>query len=487
MENEAKIFDLLIIGGGINGAGIARDAAGRGCSVALFEQHDLAEHTSSASTKLIHGGLPDLEAHQFRMVREALIERERLLRIAPHIIWPLECRLPHDRARRSAWRIRLGLFLYDHLAGREYLPGSSSLRLQDNSPLRNSYKKAFSYTDCWVEDSRLVVLNAMDAARRGAKIFTRTKVLSARAEGKTWQVQTEAGIVPARAIVNAAGPWAGHVLHHALGQKTSAAFRLIKGSHIITNRLYPENHTYILQNPDGRFIFVIPYEQTYSLIGTTDIPFDGDPSRVHIADAEIDYLCASVNRYFKTQITPDDAIWTYSGVRPLFENRKNPASQPTDHVLELTKNTLTPPILSVFGGRITTYRRLAEQALEKLLPAIGAAPGKSWTSGEYLPGGDIADFPEFKKMLRVRNGHLDVATLHRLAYSYGTLTDNFVGYDMGEDFGGGLHRSEIDYLIKHEWARTAEDILWRRSKLGLHVQEDTFSRVRAYLATKLQA
>jgi glycerol-3-phosphate dehydrogenase len=482
MENEEKIFDLLIIGGGINGAGIARDAAGRGFSVALFEQHDLGEHTSSASTKLLHGEPGHLEAREFGMVRDALIERERLLRIAPHIVWPLEFRLPHDRARRSAWRIRLGLFLYDHLARREFLPGSGSLRLPDDSPLQKSFKRAFSYADCWVEDSRLVVLNAMDAAQRGAKIYPRTKVLAARAEGKIWQVQTEAGIVPARAIVNAAGPWAGRVLHDMLGRKAAHAARLAKGSHIITSRLYPENHAYILQNPDRRMIAVIPYEQNYTLIGSTDMPFDGDPSRVHIAEAEIDYLCASVNRYFRTRITPDDAIWTYSGVRPVFETGKNPAAAD----LELTKDAVTPPILSVFGGKLTTYRRLAEQALEKLLPAVGGDAGKSWTAGAYLPGGDIADFPAFKKMLRVRNGHLDVATLHRLAYSYGTLTDKFVGYDMGEDFGGGLHRSEIDYLVKHEWARTAEDVLWRRSKLGLHVGEDTFSRVRDYLAAKVR-
>jgi len=480
---EVSIFDLIIIGGGINGTGIARDAAGRGLSVALFEQDDLAEHTSSASTKLIHGGLRYLERYQFRLVREALVERERLLRIAPHIIWPLEFLLPHSRAQRPAWMVRLGLFLYDHLAKREFLAGSRSVRLPKHGTLKPLYKKAFCYEDCWVEDSRLVVLNAMDAARRGAEIHTRTKVLSARPDCGIWRVQTASGPFEAGAIVNAAGPWVAQILNQAIGLNSTCGIRLVKGSHIITKKIYPEKQAYILQNPDKRIVFAIPYERDYTLIGTTDIPYDSDPADVQIGEDEITYLCESVNRYFAVPVLPRDAIWTFSGVRPLFDDHKSSASAVTrDYVLDLTNTDGMPPVLSVFGGKITTYRKLAEHALEKLLPALGKPIGKSWTANAYLPGGNIQDFPEFKRMLRVQNGHLDPATIHRLAYSYGTLTECFIGYDMGEDFGGGLYRSEIDYLVKYEWARTAEDILWRRTKLGLHVPEDTEARLTAYLA-----
>lgn len=455
--------------------------------MALFEQHDLAQHTSSAGTKLIHGGLQDLETHSFRSVREALTEREILLRIAPHIVWPLEFWLPHARNLRPAWRIRLGLWLYDHLARRDVLPSSRGFRLKKPGILKPAYRRAFSYADCWVEDSRLAVLNAMDAASRGAKIFTRTKVLSARPQGKFWQVETEVGAYTARAIVNATGPWVGDVLNQMLGDKTSHDVRLVKGSHIITDRLYPDEQAFILQNSDKRVVFVIPYERDYSLIGSTESAFDDDPAEVTIADDEIEYLCASVNRYFKRNLTADDVLWTYSGVQPRFDGSKPAQSATRDHVLELAKLPGSPPVLSVFGGKMTTYRKLAEQALEALLPALGRKLGKSWTATAHLPGGDIQDFGEFEKMLRVRNGHLDAANLHRLAYSYGTLTERFVGYDMGEDFGGGLHRSEVDYLVKHEWARTSEDILWRRTKLGLHVPDDTPARLSNYLSTKVWA
>ncbi len=421
-------------------------------------------------------------------MREALVERERLLRIAPHIIWPLEFLLPHSRSQRPAWMIRLGLFLYDHLAKREFLPGSRSLRLPKNGTLKPAFKRAFAYADCWVEDSRLVVLNAMDAARRGAEIRTHTKVMSAHSDGEIWQVTTTAGMFKAHAVVNAAGPWVGQILNQAMGLNSAVGVRLVKGSHIITKRIYPEKQAYILQNPDKRIVFVIPYERDYTLIGTTDIPFDEDPENVATDEGEIHYLCESVNRYLRNAITPDDVIWTYSGVRPLFDDHKNSASAVTrDYVLDLIKKPNTPPVLSVFGGKITTYRKLAEQALEKLLPAMGKPLGKSWTADSYLPGGNIQDFPEFQKMLRVRNGHLDAATVHRLAYSYGTLTESFTGYDMGEDFGGGLYRSEIDYLVKHEWARTAEDILWRRTKLGLHVTQETETRLSDYLSVLVTA
>ena len=479
-----NILDLIIIGGGINGAGIARDAAGRGLSVALFEQDDLGEHTSSASTKLIHGGLRYLEHFEFRLVREALIERESLLRIAPHIIWPLEFHLPHSRAMRPAWLIRAGLFLYDHLAKREFLQASRTLRLKSNPTLKPTIKKAFSYADCWVEDSRLVILNAMDAHLRGATIHPRTKVLSARPDGKTWHVETTAGAFKSRALINAAGPWVSEVLNHTIGRNTQSSVRLIKGSHIITKRLYPERHAYILQNPDKRIVFVIPYEDDFSLIGTTDIPHESILEKPQATEAEIQYLCDSVNRYFKSPITPEDTIWTYSGVRPLFDDHSKSASAITrDYVLELDTAS-GAPLLSIFGGKITTYRKLAEHALEKLLPAMGQKPGKSWTATAALPGGLIENFPEFERLLRVRNGHLDPANLHRLAYSYGTLTDLFVNQDMGEDFGAGLHQSEVDYLVKQEWARTPEDILFRRTKLGLHTQEDTSEKLSRYLKTK---
>jgi glycerol-3-phosphate dehydrogenase len=484
LPEAKKIFDLIIIGGGINGAGIARDAAGRGLSVALFEQDDLGEHTSSASTKLIHGGLRYLEHFEFRLVREALIERESLLRIAPHIIWPLEFHLPHSRAMRPAWLIRAGLFLYDHLAKREFLQASRTLRLKSNPTLKPTIKKAFSYADCWVEDSRLVILNAMDAHLRGATIHPRTKVLSARPDGKTWHVETTAGAFKSRALINAAGPWVSEVLNHTIGRKTQSSVRLIKGSHIITKRLYPERHAYILQNPDKRIVFVIPYEDDFSLIGTTDIPHESILEKPQATEAEIQYLCDSVNRYFKSPITPEDTIWTYSGVRPLFDDHSKSASAITrDYVLELDTAS-GAPLLSIFGGKITTYRKLAEHALEKLLPAMGQKPGKSWTATAALPGGLIENFPEFERLLRVRNGHLDPANLHRLAYSYGTLTDLFVNQDMGEDFGAGLHQSEVDYLVKQEWARTPEDILFRRTKLGLHTPEDTSEKLSRYLKTK---
>jgi glycerol-3-phosphate dehydrogenase len=484
LPEAKKIFDLIIIGGGINGAGIARDAAGRGLSVALFEKDDLGEHTSSASTKLIHGGLRYLEHFEFRLVREALIERERLLRIAPHIIWPLEFLLPHSRTMRPAWMIRAGLFLYDHLAKREFLPASRTIRIKSSATLKPSVKKAFCYADCWVEDSRLVILNAMDAHLRGAKIFPRTKVLSARPDGKIWQLETTEGLFKSRALINAAGPWVSEVLNTTIGRNTTSAVRLIKGSHIITRRLYPERHAYILQNPDKRIVFVIPYEDDFSLIGTTDIPHESILEKPQATEAEIQYLCDSVNRYFKSPITPEDTIWTYSGVRPLFDDHSKSASAITrDYVLELDTAS-GAPLLSIFGGKITTYRKLAEHALEKLLPAMGQKPGKSWTATAALPGGLIENFPEFERLLRVRNGHLDPANLHRLAYSYGTLTDLFVNQDMGEDFGAGLHQSEVDYLVKQEWARTPEDILFRRTKLGLHTQEDTSEKLSRYLKTK---
>ncbi len=492
--------DLLIVGGGVNGAGIARDAAGRGLSVLLAEQDDLASHTSSASTKLIHGGLRYLEYYEFRLVREALMERERLLTIAPHIIWPLEFVLPHSADQRPAWMIRAGLFLYDGLAARKKLPASRAIRLDRHAAgavLKPGFARGFTYSDCWVEDSRLVVLNAMDAAARGATIRTRAKLVSARPDGANWHAIIEnqtTGVtdtVAARAIVNAAGPWVGEVLSNRLGRNEAKTVRMVKGSHIIVKRLYPGDFAFILQNPDKRIVFAIPYEYDYTLIGTTDIPYHGDPSEVTISPEETEYLCDSVNRYFRTQISGADVARSYSGVRPLYDDHAANASAVTrDYVLDVeggpNSSGGTPALLSVFGGKITTYRKLAEHALEKLLPVLGLPIGKSWTAGAALPGGDLADFDTFLHALTARYPLMPQRYLHRLARAYGSralliLGDAQTMADLGQDFGGTLTRAEIDYLVKHEWARTAEDILWRRSKLALHVPEDTAEQINAYL------
>lgn len=482
---NADIADLLIIGGGVNGAAIARDAAGRGLFVHLVEQHDLAQHTSSASTKLIHGGLRYLEYYEFRLVREALIERERLLSIAPHIIWPLEFVLPHEAHLRPAWMIRTGLFLYDHLAKRRKLPASKGISF-DKHPsggaLQAKFKRGFTYADCWVEDSRLVVLNAMDAAERGARIHTHCKLLSARVEDGLWVAETEAGTVHARAIVNASGPWVADVLGQKLGQSTDKSVRLIKGSHIVTKRLHKGDNAFILQNPDGRIVFVIPYEKDFSLIGTTDVPFSDNPNKVEISADETSYLCESVSRYLRKSITPADVVWSYAGVRPLYDDNAADAKAVTrDYVLDLKSDESTPPLLSVFGGKITTSRKLAEHAMEKLLPALGRPVAPSWTGKSALPGGDFADFNNYLLQFKQRHPMLSADLAYRLVRAYGTRADRFAGPDMGEDFGGGITEAEVLYLARHEWVRTAEDILWRRSRMGLHVPPGTAQRLDDYL------
>ncbi|WP_298216661.1 glycerol-3-phosphate dehydrogenase [Acidocella sp.] len=477
--------DLLIIGGGVNGAAIARDAAGRGLSVRLLEQHDLAQHTSSASTKLIHGGLRYLEYYEFRLVREALIEREKLLGIAPHIIWPLEFVLPHEAHLRPAWMIRAGLFLYDHLARRRRLPSSRGVSFKTHPAervLQPGFKRGFTYADCWVEDSRLVVLNALDAAERGGVIHTRCRLLSARPEERVWRAETEAGSFTARALVNAAGPWVGEVLGQRLGINHQATVRLVKGSHIVTRRLYEGDFAFILQNPDGRIVFVIPFEREFSLIGTTDVPFDADPARVEISPEETAYLCEAVSRYFRAPITPEDVVWSYSGVRPLYDDHAAEAKAVTrDYVLDLKHDAATPPVLSVFGGKITTSRKLAEHALERLLPALGCSPGPSWTGSAPLPGGEFADFAAYLTEFRRRFPSLPPELAHRLVRSYGTRAERFAGAEMGEDLGGGLSEAELDYLVRHEWARTAEDVLWRRSRLGLHAPAGAAARIEERL------
>jgi glycerol-3-phosphate dehydrogenase len=496
-SDAAHPVDLLIIGGGINGAGIARDAAGRGLSVLLAEQHDLAAHTSSASTKLVHGGLRYLEYYEFRLVREALMERERLLRMAPHIIWPLEFVLPHAKGQRPAWMVRAGLFLYDHLATRERLPASRAVRFGPHKAagiLKPEYRSGFTYADCWVEDSRLVVLNAMAAAERGAEIRTRTRLITARPEGALWRamLQDETGrqeTVFAQAMVNAAGPWVGEILSAKLGRNAAKTVRMVKGSHIIVRRLYDEDFAFILQNPDKRIVFAVPYEHEFTLIGTTDIPYEGDPADVQISDQETDYLCESVSRYFRTPVTPADAVRSYSGVRPLYDDHAENASAVTrDYVLDVEGGNGKPALLSVFGGKITTYRRLAEHALEKLLPAMGRPAGTGWTAATPLPGGDMpgADFPAYLAGLTATYPCLPAELLHRLARAYGARCVTILGdatmlADLGENFGGGLTAREVDYLVAQEWARTPEDILWRRSKLALHVPEGTAARLASYL------
>ncbi len=481
------MYDLLIIGGGINGTGIARDAAGRGLSVCLVEQDDLAGHTSAASTKLIHGGLRYLEYYEFRLVREALAERERLLAIAPHIVWPMRFVLPLGAGMRPAWMIRAGLFLYDHIGGKRSLPGSRAVRLEAGglgAGLAEQGGRAFAYSDCWVEDSRLVVLNAVDAAERGASIRTRTRLVSARREGGAWHavLASEGGeeAVQARMVVNAAGPWVGQVLAGALGQNAAARTRLVKGSHIVVKRLYEGEHAYLLQNPDKRVIFVIPYEQGFSLIGTTDLPWDSDAGHVEISAEETAYLCDAVTRWTARPVTPADVVWSYSGVRPLHDDGAESASAVTrDYVLELDAPEGAPPALSIYGGKITTYRRLAEAALAKL-----GISGASWTGTAPLPGGDLpgADFPRFLADLRAAYPFLPADLAHRLARAYGTRVTAMLGAaktlgELGRDLGGGLTQAELVYLRDREFARTAEDVLWRRSKLGLHVPAGTQARL----------
>lgn len=496
-SDQENPVDLLIVGGGINGAGIARDAAGRGLSVLLVEQHDLAAHTSSASTKLVHGGLRYLEYYEFRLVREALMERERLLTMAPHIIWPLEFVLPHSKEQRPAWLVRLGLFLYDHLAKRERLPASKAVRFGPHPAaniLKPTYWRGFTYADCWVEDSRLVVLNAMSAAERGADIRTRTKLLSARPSGPVWEaaIQDEHGrqeTVAARAMVNAAGPWVGEILSAKLGRNNAKAVRMVKGSHIIVKRLYEGDFAFILQNPDKRIIFTVPYEHDFTLIGTTDIPYDGDPAAVTISEAETNYLCESVSRYFRKALMPADVVRSYSGVRPLYDDHaKNASAVTRDYVLDVEGGDGQPALLSVFGGKITTFRKLAEHALEKLLPVMGREVGGGWTASVPLPGGDMpgADFDAFLAIVITKYPGFPEIFLHRLVRAYGTRSATILGdganlSDLGEDFGGGLTAREVDYLVEHEWARTSEDILWRRSKLALHVPQGAEARLATYL------
>ena len=503
----APTVDVLVVGGGINGAGIARDLAGRGLSVVLVEADDLASHTSSASTKLIHGGLRYLEYREFSLVRKALAEREVLLRAAPHIMWPLRFVMPHDPSMRPVWMIRAGLFLYDHLARRELLPGSETVRLASHpagAPLKPQFDKGFIYSDGWVDDARLVVLNAMDAAAHGARVHTRTRCVRARSEGGRWQVQleTRGGATPtlkhlvARALVNATGPWAAHFLRSAMGRPEAKALRLVKGSHIVVPRLFEHEHAYIFQTADGRIIFVIPYEGRFTLIGTTDVEWPGEAAAVHIDAGEIDYLCAQASRYFAQPVHPADVVSSYSGVRPLIDDESgNPAAVTRDYRLELTREA-GAPLLSVWGGKITTFRKLAEEAGDGLCAALGHhGPGsRAWTERAPLPGGDLSgwitpsgrpdtDIARFRQALAERAPQVHADTRARWARSYGALVQHILERgELGPEVAPGLHEAELHYLREHEWARGADDVLWRRSKLGLHLAPEQRQAVAAWWA-----
>jgi glycerol-3-phosphate dehydrogenase len=480
-------YDLLIIGGGINGTAIARDAAMNGLSVMLVEKDDLASHTSSASTKLIHGGLRYLEYYEFKLVREALQERERLLRTAPHLIYPMLFVLPHQNAVRPWWLVRLGLWLYDTIGGRISLPRSRGLRSTDllfRAPLKES-SRGFVYSDAWVDDARLVVLNAVDAARHGATVHTRTGLVSARRMDDQWQATLSDGsVVSAKAMVNAAGPWVAQLLAKA-GVNAASHVRLIKGSHIVVDQLFEGEHAYMLQLPDKRIVFAIAYQDHMTLIGTTDEQVE-KPEDAVISAAEIDYLCTAANLYFKTQITPADVRATYSGVRPLYDDGASEAKSVTrDYVLELDEKG--PPLLSVFGGKITTSRHLAQEAVKRLGPLVGHEV-KPVTETAPLPGGDLnGPFPEFLARVRERWPFLGAERSERMARAYGTMVFEMLdsvadASAMGADFGGGLTRIEIDWLITHEWATTAEDILMRRTKIGLATGPKTADALSAYLA-----
>lgn len=492
--------DVLVVGGGVNGAGIARDAAGRGLKVLLCEQDDLAAHTSGASTKLIHGGLRYLEQYRLSLVGKSLAEREVLLKAAPHIISPLRFVLPHQSHLRPAWMIRIGLFLYDRL-GRisRGLPGSHAVDLATHAagrPLRDGFGKGFVYSDAFVQDARLVVLNAIDAVRRGACVLTRTRCEQARRTSGGWSVQLRSAddirTVQARALVNATGPWATRFLEDVADMRHSRALRLVKGSHIVVRKLFDHDYAYIFQQPDRRIVFAIPYEGDFTLIGTTDVHYRDDPAAPRIEDDETEYLCAAANRYFARAIAPTDVVWAYSGVRPLLgDDGDDDASELSrDYLLDLDQAG-GAPLLNVFGGKLTTYRKLAEEAVDRLAPLLGNRV-PAWTARDApLPGGEFAD-ADFDRFLL--GFHADYPWLPprfalRLAHAYGTAARTVLGAarrldDLGEHFGGDLYRAEVDYLIREEWACCASDILWRRSKLGLRIDREGTSRLDVYIAAQ---
>ncbi len=494
------MYDIFIVGGGVNGVGIARDAAGRGLSVALCEQADLAQATSSASTKLFHGGLRYLEYYEFRLVRQALIERERLLQAMPHIAWPLRFVLPHHKGLRPRWLIRLGLFIYDHLGGRKILPATKSLDLTSDIAgvvLKDSYTHGYEYSDCWVEDARLVVLNARDAADRGAEILTRTRMISAERQGDIWKISLndqETGAtreIESKAIVNAGGPWVEDIIRNGLRMNTSDKIRLVRGSHIVTKQLFTHGKPYIFQQGDGRIVFAIPYETDFTLIGTTDAEQTEDPSKAVCTPEEADYLLKAASEYFAKPVTHDDIVWTYAGVRPLYDDGASSATDATrDYVLKIEGDKGQAPLLNIFGGKITTYRRLAEKAVEMLRPYHDDLD-PAWTAGLPLPGGD---FPVdgVKTLTSVIQGgypFLDPAWALRLVRAYGTDAPKMLGdatslENLGIHFGWNLYEREVRWLMDKEWARTAEDVLYRRSKIGLRVSEEDKDRLETWMQNR---
>ena len=481
-------YDLLVIGGGINGAGIARDAAGRGLSVVLAEKDDLAAATSSSSSKLIHGGLRYLEHYEFRLVAEALAEREVLLKVAAHLVWPARFVMPHVPGLRPRWMIRAGLFLYDHLSRRASLPGSKAVRLDAppfNSGLKPQLKHGFMYSDCRVDDARLVVANAMDARERGVKVLTRTECVSASRENGLWQAKLSNGdTVAARAVVNAAGPWVKRVLNERLAQPSRDEVRLVKGSHIVLPKLYEGEHAFILQNDDRRVLFMIPYGDLHTLVGTTDVPVSSEPAHPEASAEEIEYICRALNRYLARPARPQDVVWRYAGVRPLYDDGSDdPSAVTRDYTLRVDDEAGAAPVLSVYGGKITTYRRLAEQAMDKLAPYFPGVKA-AWTGRTPLPGSDFGDAArvEARDAFFASHPHIPEATLRAIFRRHGTLAQAVVGDgDLGEDYGASLSEREVRYFVEREWAQSAEDVLWRRSKAGLLMSQAQRERVASAL------
>lgn len=495
-----ELKDVFIIGGGINGCGIARDAVGRGYSVTLAEMNDLASATSSASTKLIHGGLRYLEYYEFRLVREALKEREVILANAPHIVWPLRFVLPYFKGGpRPAWMIRIGLFLYDHLGGRKELPGTRDVDMKSDPvghPLKPMFNKGFEYSDCWVNDARFVVLNAMHAREMGADILVRTKVVNARYEGNVWRVTTENQLTGetvehrARMVINASGPWVDHVISDALENPADKNVRLVQGSHIVVKKMFKHDRCYIFQNNDGRIVFAIPYEEDFTLIGTTDHDFEGDldKDRVEATEEEIVYLCEAASEYFKEPVLRDNVVWSYSGVRPLYDDGASAAQEATrDYVLRQLDTDHDNSIIHIFGGKITTYRKLAEAAVERIEKKLGFR-GEKWTREATLPGGDFVarNFERLLAGFMKDHTYLDERHARRLLRLYGTrariLLHGITSLEgMGQHFGSDLYEAEVKYLMENEWAVTAEDILYRRTKRGLHLDDEQKAALDSYM------
>lgn len=493
---HSESVDIFVIGGGINGASIARDAVGRGYSVALAEMKDLASGTSSAATKLVHGGLRYLEHYEFRLVHEALAEREVLWAEAPHIIKPLRFVLPHHRGLRPAFVLRAGLAMYDYMGGRRLLPPTKTLDLTRDvagKPLKPGYRLGFEYSDCWVDDARFVVLNARDAADKGAAIHVRTRVTGVRREGDGWLVDLdgEAGrqTIRARLVVNAAGPWVDQVITGAMGRNGARNVRLVKGSHIVVRKLYDHDRCYIFQNADGRIIFAIPYEDDFTLIGTTDEDYQGDPTNVAISERETDYLLGAASEYFAQPVTQEQIVWTYSGVRPLFDDGASAAQEATrDYVLKVDGDAAKGAAIHVFGGKLTTSRRLAESVMEKIEQVLGKK-GPAWTRESRLPGGQFEPlaFDAELRRLGMDYAGLPPALLRRLLRQYGTRARAVLGearssQDLGQHFGWDLYAAEVDYLVANEWARTAQDIVWRRTKVGLRLSAEEVAALDTYLA-----